>query len=164
MRKEPLCWIALFLDIVKIMFQNGVVAGSEKLSKVIVWIRVRTKSAIVWLFFDWIRTILCLTWYWLTFNQNHSISIAVCVIEPICSQFTLCLRPESIKNHMVHWCFQGVEKGCIGNKWVNIFISEFCWCNWKRMHEWYVFFFLEIFGAGKLQKLVKTKERGIFGT
>ena len=26
------------------------------------------------------------------------------------------------------------------------------------------FFFLEIFGAGKLQKLVKTKERGIFGT
>ena len=52
MRKEPLCGIVLFLDLVKIMFQNGWVAGSEKLSKVVVWIRVRTKSAIVWLFFD----------------------------------------------------------------------------------------------------------------
>ena len=24
------------------------------------------------------------------------------------------------ENRMIFWCFQGVEKGCIGNKWVNV--------------------------------------------
>ena len=33
---------------------------------------------------------------------------------PICSQCTLSLLPENI------WCFQVVEKGCIGEEWVNI--------------------------------------------
>ena len=23
------------------------------------------------------------------------------------------------ENHKVFWCFQGIGKGCIGNKWVN---------------------------------------------
>ena len=29
------------------------------------------------------------------------------------------------ENHKVFWCFQGVEKGCIGNKWVKIFAKRF---------------------------------------
>ena len=33
-----------------------------------------------------------------------------------CSQCTLSLPPE---NRKVFWCFQGVEKGCIRNEWVN---------------------------------------------
>ena len=32
-----------------------------------------------------------------------------------CSQCTLSLPPE---NRKVFWCFQGVEKGCIGNEWI----------------------------------------------
>ena len=27
---------------------------------------------------------------------------------------------KTSKNVTVFWCFQGVEKGCIGNKWVNL--------------------------------------------
>ena len=27
--------------------------------------------------------------------------------------------PEISENRKVFWCFQGIEKGCIGNKWVN---------------------------------------------
>ena len=26
---------------------------------------------------------------------------------------------KTSENHTVFWCFQGVEKGCIGNEWVN---------------------------------------------
>ena len=26
---------------------------------------------------------------------------------------------KHLKNLTVFWCFQGVEKGCIGNKWIN---------------------------------------------
>ena len=26
---------------------------------------------------------------------------------------------KTSENHKVFWCFQGVEKGCIGNKWAN---------------------------------------------
>ena len=36
------------------------------------------------------------------------------------SQCTLPLPPENIRKH----CFQGVEKGCIGNKWVKKLDSQ----------------------------------------
>ena len=35
---------------------------------------------------------------------------------------------KSLGNVKVFWCFQGVEKGCIGNKWVKI--TTFCKKNW----------------------------------
>ena len=38
-------------------------------------------------------------------------------INPICSQSTLSLPPESIRKP-VFWCFQGVEKEYTENKWV----------------------------------------------
>ena len=38
---------------------------------------------------------------------------------PICYQCTLSLPPESNRKRKVFWCLQGIEKGCIGNKWVN---------------------------------------------
>ena len=37
-------------------------------------------------------------------------------LQSICSQCTLFLPPENLK---VFWRFQGVEKGCSGNKWIN---------------------------------------------
>ena len=37
---------------------------------------------------------------------------------PICSQCTLSLPSENIRNRSVFWCFQEVEKGCTGNEWV----------------------------------------------
>ena len=41
----------------------------------------------------------------------------------------------SVNDHdlMVFWCFQGVEKGCIGNKWVNALIKQHRYSN-KRRH------------------------------
>ena len=36
------------------------------------------------------------------------------------------------ENHKVFWCFQGVEKGCIGYKWV---YSTF-WGHWKKYFTW----------------------------
>ena len=36
------------------------------------------------------------------------------------------------ENRKVFWCFQGVEKGCIGKKWVN---SKF-WGQWKKYFTW----------------------------
>ena len=29
------------------------------------------------------------------------------------------LYPLKTENRKIFWCFQGVEKGCIGNEWVN---------------------------------------------
>ena len=43
-------------------------------------------------------------------NNNYSIY----------SQYTLSLPLKISENRKVFWCFQGVEKGCIGNKWVNV--------------------------------------------
>ena len=34
---------------------------------------------------------------------------------------------EMSENRKAFWCFQGVEKGCIGNEWVKLLLSkEFC--------------------------------------
>ena len=42
---------------------------------------------------------------------------------------------KTSENRKVSWRFQGVEKGCIGNKWVNVicFMSEFQG-NWDFQH------------------------------
>ena len=45
--------------------------------------------------------------------------------KPISSQCTFSYPLENIKKHTVFRCFQGVEKGCIGNKWVNM--NEIRW-------------------------------------
>ena len=43
---------------------------------------------------------------------------------------------KTSKNFTVFWCFQGLEKGCIGNEWVKrkfSYISKITFCN-KPMH------------------------------
>ena len=42
------------------------------------------------------------------------------VFQPIRFEYTLSLPTENIRNLTVFWYFQGVEKGCIGNEWVNV--------------------------------------------
>ena len=39
---------------------------------------------------------------------------------------------------MVFWCFQGVEKGCIGNEWVKILQNSFLFqnCNTRQCLKW----------------------------
>ena len=32
---------------------------------------------------------------------------------------------KTLENLTVFWCFQGVEKGCIGNKWVKVLYLEY---------------------------------------
>ena len=52
------------------------------------------------------------------FEGNKS-NMSSWFLKPICSQCTLSVRPENIRkscNFLI--CFQAVEKGCIGNKWV----------------------------------------------
>ena len=44
-------------------------------------------------------------------------------------------NPWKQKNSTVFWCFQGVEKKCIGNKWVSswkIVLIYFCYIIWSR--------------------------------
>ena len=36
---------------------------------------------------------------------------------------------KTSENRKVFWCFQGVEKGCIGNEWVNRKLYYLC-CIW----------------------------------
>ena len=43
---------------------------------------------------------------------------------PIRSQCTLSLPPKTSEALTVFWCFQGVEKGCIGNEWVSTWILQ----------------------------------------
>ena len=40
---------------------------------------------------------------------------------PVCSQCTLSLPPENMKKSYSFLMFHGVEKRCIGNKWINNF-------------------------------------------
>ena len=41
------------------------------------------------------------------------------VSQPIRSQCTFSPFPENMRQPKVFSCFQGVEKGCTGNEWVN---------------------------------------------
>ena len=48
---------------------------------------------------------------------------------------------KTSENLKVFWCFQGVEKGCIGNKWVNFFLKiappksrRLPWGNWSQKY------------------------------
>ena len=54
-------------------------------------------------------------------------------VYPIRSQCTLSLPPE-IFNRKVFWCFQGVDKGCIGSEWVNNKICESSFVNFLLTH------------------------------
>ena len=57
-------------------------------------------------------------------EANHE-----CFINPFFPNASL-LYPLKTKHFAVFWWFQGVEKRCIGNKWVNmIFVNKFC-CHW----------------------------------
>ena len=52
------------------------------------------------------------------FEGNKS-NMSSWFLKPICSQCTLSVCPENIRKSCSFLiCFQAVEKGCIGNKWV----------------------------------------------
>ena len=40
--------------------------------------------------------------------------------ENICVRASLSPKLQALENRKVFWCFQGAEKGCIGNEWVQI--------------------------------------------
>ena len=50
-------------------------------------------------------------YWWVNISLNFG--------QPILSQCALSPPPESIRNPYGFLCFQGVEKECIGNEWVN---------------------------------------------
>ena len=41
-------------------------------------------------------------------------------INPFVSNTPFLYPLKALENRKVFWCFQGVEKGCIGNKWVKV--------------------------------------------
>ena len=43
---------------------------------------------------------------------------------PFVTNAPFSLPLKTSENLMVFWCFQGVKKGCIGNKWANTRLSE----------------------------------------
>ena len=46
---------------------------------------------------------------------------------PICSKNSVLYPLKTSENHKVFWYFQGVEKGCFGNKWVKKQPLEVFW-------------------------------------
>ena len=48
-------------------------------------------------------------------SNNHCSSVFI----PLITNAPFLYLLDTKENHKVFWCFQGVEKGCIGNKWVN---------------------------------------------
>ena len=51
--------------------------------------------------------------YFLFYSFLHVVELP----QPICPQCTLSLPLKTSENYKVFWCFQWVEKVCIGNKW-----------------------------------------------
>ena len=45
------------------------------------------------------------------------------VINPFVSNAPFFCHLKTSENYTVLWCFQRVEKGCIGNKWVNVILE-----------------------------------------
>ena len=58
-------------------------------------------------------------------------NIAISHLNPFVPNAPLLYTLKASESLTVLWCFQGVEKGCIGNKWVNVnllrnkFISKY---------------------------------------
>ena len=62
------------------------------------------------------------------FCNIHLMNFSDPICLPIRSQCTLFLPPENIRT--VFWCFQVVEKGYIGNKWVNHYMNIYTRIPW----------------------------------
>ena len=71
------------------------------------------------------------------------------ILAPIRSQCTLSLPPWK---HQIFWCFQGEEKWCIGNEWVN-YINNYC-THFIKLAGWQlpgvVIGWMKIFPGGNL--------------
>ena len=50
------------------------------------------------------------------------------IFNPFVPSSSFLLPLKTIENFTVLWCFQGVEKGCIENQWVNHCKSTVRWC------------------------------------
>ena len=50
--------------------------------------------------------------------------VLVCNINLFASNAPFLYPLKTSENHKVSWSFEGIEKWCIGNEWVN----EFCMC------------------------------------
>ena len=55
--------------------------------------------------------------YYKVLNQNHLLNLGFNPFAPN-APFPYPLTPSETLT--IFWCFQGVEKGCIGNEWVNV--------------------------------------------
>ena len=45
------------------------------------------------------------------------------ILKPFVSNVPFLYPLKTSRNLTVFWCFQGVQKACIGNKWVNAFLT-----------------------------------------
>ena len=56
------------------------------------------------------------------------------LINPFVPNAPFLFPLKTSENRKFFWCFQEVEKGCIGNKWVNIFfdIAKLCDKIWTQ--------------------------------
>ena len=48
----------------------------------------------------------------------------ITIINPFIPKTPFLYHLKTSDNLTIFWCFQGVEKGCIGNEWVNIFVRR----------------------------------------
>ena len=70
------------------------------------------------------------------FENNFEHSTVVCIISfinPFVPNAPFRYPLETSGNLKVLWCFQGLEKGCIGNKWVKPILTLQCLVSTKRV-------------------------------
>ena len=61
-----------------------------------------------------INSSLLYNWYYFYHN------FIIVIINPFVPNAPFLYPSKTSENLTVFWCFQGVEKGCIGNEWVNV--------------------------------------------
>ena len=67
-------------------------------------------------------------------DLTKSYESAYCVqIKPFFPNATFLYPLETSENPKVFWCFQGVEKGCLGDKWVKFCGRHQNHGNWRRL-------------------------------
>ena len=51
--------------------------------------------------------------------------LAIATLNPFVPDVTFLYPRKTLGNPTVFWCFQGVERGCIGNEWVHNKVIQF---------------------------------------
>ena len=82
---------------------------------------------------------------WVKVMQRFQlISFGVFIINPFVPNAPFLYPLKTSENCKVFWCFQGVEKGCIGNEWVKGYLHyKIIFCHKAALDAQFMIFLFE---------------------